>query len=84
MSKEQRWWNEPKRVQNTHTSKDSWETFKASITVIVVGTAAIALLVYFVILVILPLIGFLYGIFQNGPSTGPDGVCDYRTMIGDC
>jgi hypothetical protein len=84
MSKEQRWWNEPKRVQNTHTSKDSRETFKASITVIVVGTAAIVLLVYFVILVILPLIAFLYGIFQSGPSTGPDGVCDYRTMIGDC
>jgi hypothetical protein len=50
----------------------------------VVGAIAIVLLVYFVLLVFPPLIGFLYGIFQSGPSTGPDGVCDYRTMMGDC
>jgi hypothetical protein len=84
MSKEPKWWDEPRRVQNTHTPKDSWNTFKAFTIVVVVGAIAIVLLVYFVLLAILPLIGFLYGIFQSVPSTGPDGVCDYRTMMGDC
>ena len=84
MSNEQKWWNEPRRVQNTHTSKDSWNSFKALIIVVVVSAVAIVLFVYLVLLVVPPLFGFLYGIFQSGPSTGTDGVCDYRTMIGDC
>ena len=84
MPKEQRWWDEPRRVQNAHRSKDSWDTFKAFTIIAVASAVAIVLLVYFVILVFPPLIGFLYAIFQSGPSTGPDGVCDYRTMIGDC
>jgi hypothetical protein len=84
MPKEQRWWDEPRRVQNTHRSKNSWDTFKALVIVIAVGAVVIVLIVYFVLLVVLPVIGFLYGLFQTGPSIGPDGVCDYRTMIGDC
>jgi hypothetical protein len=84
MSKEPKWWDDPRRIQNTHTSKDSWNTFKAFTIVVVVGAIAIVLLVYFVLLAFPPLIGFLYGIFQSSPSTGPDGVCDYRTMMGDC
>ena len=84
MPKEQKWWDEPNRVQNTHTSKESWDSFKALLILVVVGAIAIILLVYFVILVLPPIVGFLYSLFQSGPSTGPNGVCDYRTMMGDC
>ncbi len=90
----EKWWNSPERLRSFERSQErkaseSWSTRFAPVTVLLLGLLALIAFVYFIFLVLVPVLGpvllFITELFSFNDSPSIDtGVCDQRTLMGDC
>ena len=89
-----KWWNSPERLRSFERSQErkaneSRSNRFAPLIVFVVGVLGLVAFVYFIFLVLVPVLGsvlaFLSELFSFNDSPAIDtGICDERTMTGDC
>jgi hypothetical protein len=89
-----KWWNSPERLRSFERSQErkaseSRSNRFAPLIVFVVGVLGLVAFVYFIFLVLVPVLGsvfaFLSEFFSFNDSPAIDtGICDERTMTGDC
>ncbi len=89
-----KWWNSPERLRGFERSQErkaneSWSNRFAPLIVFAVGALGLIAFVYFIFLVLVPFLGtvfvFLSEFFSFNDSPAIDtGICDERTMTGDC
>jgi fatty acid desaturase len=89
-----KWWNSPERLRSFERSQErkaneSRSTRFAPLIVFFVGALGLVAFVYFIFLVLVPVLGsvllFLSEFFSfNDSPTIDTGICDQRTMTGDC
>ena len=94
MKDSEKWWNSPERLRSFERSQErkaseSWSTRFAPVTVLLIGVISLVAFVYFIVLILAPVVGsvlyFITEFFNINDSPSIDtGVCDQRTLMGDC
>ncbi len=94
MEDRDKWWNSPERLRSFERSQErkaneSRSIKLAPLIVFVFGVLGLVAFVYFIFLVLVPVLGsaltFLSEFFNFNDSPAIDsGICDERTMTGDC
>ena len=89
-----KWWNSPERLRSFERSQErkaneSRSNRLAPLIVFVVAVLGLVAFIYFIFLVLVPVLGsvltFLSELFSFNDSPAIDtGICDERTMTGDC
>ncbi len=94
MEGSEKWWNSPERLRSFERSQErkaseSLSTRFAPLTVLLLGVVGLVAFVYFIFLILFPVLGpvllFITEFFSfNDSPTIETGICDQRTLMGDC